>query len=126
MGFIFLALFNGALVFIQVRICCKALHFLLDQVTIRHRVADGSYFVAHFHEYLGNFTGRLTLTGTCAHGAHSNDWLRGFYLRAFCAHYKEICTQRIDLAGFMHYIGVRHIAIGKNNFVNIKILNQLG
>jgi hypothetical protein len=45
--FVFLALFNGAFVLIQVGVIGEALHLLLDQVAVGHGVADGRHAVAH-------------------------------------------------------------------------------
>ena len=44
---IFLALLNGALVFIEIVIICVALNFLCHEISIRHRVTDGGDFVTH-------------------------------------------------------------------------------
>ena len=122
--FVLLALFDGALVLVQVGIIGEALHLLRDQVAVGHGVADGGHLVAHVAQDQRNAPGGLALARTGAHRADRNDRLGRFEHGRVGTHQAEIRAGGHHGRGLVHHILVRNIAVGKHHLLDLVLLDQ--
>jgi len=123
--FVFLALFNGALVLFQVSIRGKTLHFLLYQVPIGHGMADGCHLVAHIPQDQGNTAGGLAFARTGADRTDRNHRLGGFQLGGVLTHQAKIRTHCHDQRCLVHDNLMRHITVRKYHLVHLVFPNQV-
>ena len=122
---ILLALFDGAIVGVEVLEGSVALHDLPGEVPIGHRVADGDDPLAHVAQGPDDLPGRLALAGAGPGGADRDDGHGGLEHGAVGSEQPEVGPRCEDLRGLVHHVFVGHIAVGEHHPFHVVLGDKL-
>ena len=121
---VLLALLDRHFVLRQVVVGLEALHRLLRQVSVGHRMSDDHDLPAGSREQLGHPSTGLALSGSGACGAHGYDGLRGFHHRLSGAEQHVGGSGGHRTGAEMHHVLVRDIAVGEHDYVHAVLCDQ--
>ncbi len=119
MRLVLLALLDRGLVAVQVRVRREALDALLDQVAVRHRVADHHDLQTLRLEQARKVPGGLALAGPGARGARGDDRLRAPDHRLHGSQQHEVRATCQHAAGLVHHELVGDVAVGEYDPVDL-------
>ena len=123
--FVLLALLDGAVVLIQVGVSGKALHGLLHQIAVGHRMPDHHDLLAHLLQHVANVAGGLGFAGAGTDSANRDQRLAALDHRGLTSHQTKVRAQSIHQRRFVHHILVRHVRVGKHHLIDFMLTDQL-
>src|SRR5581483_2817583 len=118
------ALFDGALMALQILEAGKALDGLDGEVAVRHGMTDGNRLPAETVKFGSDEARDGTLAAAGTHGANGNRGNIGAQLRVLGAEQPEVGAGSDGAGGQMHEGQIRNIAVRKDNSVNGFVADQ--
>ena len=123
--FVFLALFDGAEILVEVGQRPEALRMLHGQVAIGHGMTDHDGIPAELAKLGGNTPRDRALAASGADGADGDDRHFGNQLRAFDAQQPEIGSRGDGARGQVHQRRIGNVAVGKDHHVDEFVVDDL-
>ena len=123
--FILFHLFDGTFVLFKIFNSGETLHFLGNEVAVRHRMTNSHHFKSPGHQDLDDPAGGLAFAATCAGSAHGDDRLGALDHRVFRAQQDEIRTGSIDNRAQVHNTLVRDVAVSKIAYLHVVLTDQI-
>ena len=124
MRLVFFALFNGALMSVQVLHHGKTLDRLGGKIAVGHGMAHHYYPLSFATQLRGYQASHRTLTATCAHRADRDHRDRRFQLRSAGTQQPKVGTARHHSRRQMHQVRVGNITVGEDRGINLVFFHQ--